>query len=69
MNEFIITNPALANMAIVSLCAVVGWFLVRTITKVDKNQTKLFTWLTDVDKRLTGIEGEHKVYHQIRAGK
>ena len=69
MNEFISINPALANMAIVCLCGIVGWFLIRTITKVDKNQTKLFEWLTDVDKRLTGIEGEHKVYHQIGANK
>lgn len=69
MNEFISINPALANMAIVSLCGVVGWFLVRTITKVDKNQTKLFTWLTAVDKRLSHLEGEHKVYHQLGVGK
>ena len=50
-------NP-LAYLAIV----VIGFFMVRTLRQIDKNQTELWNRSDDHEKRLAHIEGEHTVY-------
>ena len=50
-------NP-LAYLAIV----VIGFFMVRTLRQIDKNQSELWRHMDDHEHRLSRIEGEHDVY-------
>lgn len=47
---------------VAGLLVVIWWFLVRTINKIDKNQSLLFTELTKVSKSHFQLLGEHKGY-------
>jgi hypothetical protein len=50
-------NP-IAYLAIV----IIGWFIVRTIRQIDRNQTELWHRSDDHEQRLAHIEGEHKIF-------
>lgn len=50
-------NP-LAYLAIV----VVGFFIVRTLRQIDRNQAELWNHMDDHEQRLAHIEGEHKIF-------
>ena len=41
---------------------IIGWFIVRTLRSIDKNQTKLWERSDDHEHRLSHIEGEHKIF-------
>ncbi len=41
---------------------VIGWFIVRTLRQIDRNQTELWGHMDDHEKRLSEIEGEHRVF-------
>lgn len=49
----------LMQASIVGLVAVVAWFSVRTLKKIDANQTLLFNKYGDHEHRLSRLEGEH----------
>ena len=59
MTDLLTQNPALANWILAGLAATVVWFLRRTLVKIDKNQSEIFDWLTDIEKRVSFIEGAH----------
>lgn len=44
-----------ANLAL----AVIGWFIARTLRKIDANQERLWTHMDEHEKRLSTIEGAH----------
>lgn len=50
-------NP-LAYLAIV----IIGYFIVRTLRQIDRNQTDLWHRSDDHEIRLSHIEGEHKIF-------
>ena len=50
-------NP-IAYLAIV----VIGFFIVRTLRQIDRNQAELWSHMDDHEKRLAHIEGEHKIF-------
>ena len=50
-------NP-IAYLAIV----IIGFFIVRTLRQIDKNQAELWNHMDDHEKRLAHIEGEHKIF-------
>jgi uncharacterized membrane-anchored protein YhcB (DUF1043 family) len=54
-------NPV-AYLAIV----IIGFFIVRTLRQIDKNQTELWNHMDDHEKRLAHIEGEHRVFTTTR---
>ncbi len=41
------------------LFLIIGWFIVRTISKIDKNQTVLFERQTEFAKDLYTLKGAH----------
>lgn len=41
------------------LVTCIGWFLQRTLTKIDQNLTKLFENQSVLSERLSKLEGEH----------
>lgn len=45
------------------LVTVIGFFAIRTITKVDKNQTILFEQVSALWKELFLLKGEHQARH------
>ncbi len=47
-------NPY-AYLAIV----VIGWFIVRTLRQIDRNQTELWSHMDSHEKRLATLEGAH----------
>ena len=50
----------LMEVTISFLFAGVLWFAVRTLNKVDANQTILFTRLTEIEKDFYEMRGEHR---------
>jgi hypothetical protein len=51
----------LMQVVIVVLASIVSFFLVRTLRNVDRNLTNLWERYDDHEKRLSTIEGEHKI--------
>jgi type IV secretory pathway VirB3-like protein len=47
--------------AYLAIC-VIGWFIVRIMCQIDRNQTELWGHMDDHEKRLAHIEGEHKAF-------
>jgi hypothetical protein len=47
------------------LLAVVAFFLIRTLNKIDKNQGLLFGKLNNVEARLNRLLGAHEVNHSV----
>lgn len=44
------------------LISVISFLSIRTLNQVDRSQKELWTKFDDHEKRLSGLEGEHKVY-------
>ena len=59
MPETWMHNVDLMAVSIRGLCAVVVWLGIRTLTKIDKNQSNLFEVFEDHERRLSKLEGEH----------
>ncbi len=49
-----------------ALFAIVAWFVVRTISKVDRNQTLLFQRLSTLEGKFYELLGEHRVQTRRR---
>ena len=41
---------------------IIGFFIVRTLRQIDRNQTELWHHMDDLSNRLAKIEGEHNVF-------
>ena len=48
------------------LLSVVGWLLVRTLKKIDENQTVLFDRMNEISHEFYILKGEHYMYHAKR---
>lgn len=46
------------------LLAVIGFFLIRTLNKIDKNQGLLFEKINNLETRLNRLLGAHEVNHR-----
>lgn len=57
----------LMQVIIGALFALVIWFLIRTINKVDQNQSILFQRLTNLEQSFFELRGEHRAQHDRRA--
>jgi hypothetical protein len=44
--------------------AVIGWFIVRTLRQIDRNQTELWRHMDEHEKRLSTLEGAHNAVMQ-----
>ncbi len=44
--------------------AVIGWFIVRTLRQIDRNQTELWNHMDEHEKRLSTLEGAHAAVMQ-----
>ncbi len=44
--------------------AVIGWFIVRTLRQIDRNQTELWNHMDEHEKRLSTLEGAHNAVMQ-----
>ena len=61
------SHPDLMQVAIFLLFAGFMWFLVRTLKKIDLNQTDLYNKYNDVNKRLSNLEGQHEARTQMKS--
>ena len=68
MPETWLHNMDLMAVSIKGLCAVVVWLGIRALTKIDKNQTKLFEVFEDHERRLSKLEGEHRASMRWHGG-
>lgn len=59
----------LAQVLIGALFLIVAWFIMRTVAKIDKNQTILFDKLSDLEKSHYILIGEHNALAKLRGGK
>jgi len=59
MNPSWFQHVDLMNLAIGALFLTVIWFMVRTLKKIDENQTNLFNRMATVEKDLYELKGEH----------
>jgi len=50
------------NPAAYLFLIIIGFFIVRTLRSIDRNQTELWNRMDDVLNRLAKIEGEHNVF-------
>jgi hypothetical protein len=50
----------LMNVTIGALFLTVIWFMIRTLRKIDENQTNLFNRMSIVEKDLYELRGEHQ---------
>jgi len=55
----------LAYLAVV----VIGFFMVRTLRQIDKNQSELWKHMDEHETRLSRIEGEHEAYTKGKSHK
>jgi hypothetical protein len=51
---------AIIGYAVQMIVVVVGFFLVRTLTKIDRNQVELFQRITSIERDFYELRGEHK---------
>jgi len=58
-------TPEVIASLIGGLFAVVGYFGIRTLSKIDKNQTVLFEQVTSLWKELFILKGEHNARHNM----
>lgn len=49
----------LVQVLIAGLFAVVSWLLIRTLNKIDRNQTRMFDRLENLEKEFSELKGEH----------
>jgi len=49
----------IVGFLVAGLFTIVCWFLIRTIGKIDANQTELFKKYGDHEHRLSVLEGSH----------
>jgi len=47
-----------------TLFLIVAWFMIRTLNKIDKNQTRLFERQDLLEKDFYELRGEHKSNHR-----
>lgn len=59
----------LAQVLIGALFLIIAWFIMRTVAKIDKNQTILFDKLSDLEKSHYTLIGEHNALAKMRGGK
>ncbi len=52
------------NPYVYLVIAVIGWFIVRTLRQIDRNQTELWTHMDNHEKRLSTLEGAHNTVMQ-----
>jgi len=53
------THADLLSVLIGCLCLIVCWFIVKTLARVDSNQTKMFTWLENLSRDFYLLKGSH----------
>jgi len=53
-------HPDLMQAAIVILAAIVAFFAIRALRKIDANQTNLFIKYDNHETRLSHLEGQHE---------
>lgn len=41
---------------------IVGWFAIRTLRQIDRNQAELYSKLDSLSKDFYRLEGEHRAY-------
>ncbi len=58
----------LMTIIIGALFLIIGWFIVRTISKIDKNQTILFERQTKFAEDLYTLKGAHDAIMQTGKG-
>lgn len=63
-----IEHPDVVSIAVLILVSLVGWFLIRLIAKMDKNQEILFNMINELKSRFDHLEGEHDAIKE-RCGK
>jgi len=56
------TLPEFFFYLLVAACMIIGWFTVRTLNQVSKNQTKLFERMDEQERKLSSLIGEHNAY-------
>lgn len=56
-------TPEYTAALIGGLFAVIGFFAIRTLTKIDKNQTVLFEQVSNLWKEFFILKGEHQARH------
>ena len=49
----------LVGFFIMALFSLVSWLMIRTISKIDANQTELFRKYNNHEHRLSALEGSH----------
>lgn len=49
----------LMQILVAALVTVVAWFFIRTLKKIDANQTSLFDKYDNHEQRLSHLEGAH----------
>lgn len=59
----------LMTIIIGGLIALVLFFMLRTLTKIDRNQNRLFEKLDAVCKQVDMLQGEHNVMKELCAGR
>ena len=62
--EIIATNAELFNWIVSVGLVVLGYFLNRTITSMERNSERQWAAIIKLDNRLSHLEGEHKVNHK-----
>lgn len=50
-------NPALFNWLFGGCILLLGWFMNRTVSKLDRNNVRVWLILDDISKRLATLEG------------
>ena len=55
------TIQQFALYTITCLVSIVSFFAIRTLNKIDNNQTELFHKIDELNTRLSMLEGEHAV--------
>ena len=72
MNDFISQHPALAVwfvgllFTLISfLITVVGWFLVKTLRRIESGLSSLFTNLSTTNSSLDRLWGEHNAFQRM----
>jgi len=59
LENFIECNAGFVQVLFYGLMSVAAFLLVRTIKKIDANQTKLFEFVNDLNTRLSKLQGAH----------
>jgi hypothetical protein len=49
----------LVQILIAALFSIVSWLIIRTLNKIDRNQTRMFDRLEKLEKEFSELKGEH----------